>query len=83
MNDKIDVNEIMKELEEKLRKGLSDNKLDATGISRLIGEHLEKAKEKVLQDASELINAEAKPCKNEICKDCGGSLKKTKKGTSH
>lgn len=83
MKDKIDVNEIMKELEEKLRKGLSDNKLDATGISRLIGEHLEKAKEKVLQDASELINEEAKPCENDICKDCGGHLKKTKKGTNH
>ena len=83
MNDKIDVNAIMKELEEKLRKGLSENKLDATGISRLIGEHLEKAKEKVLQDTSELISAETKPCENEICKDCGDHLKKTKKETSH
>jgi hypothetical protein len=83
MSDKIDVNAIMKELEEKLRKGLSDKKLDATGISQLIGEHLEKAKEKVLQDASELINEEVKPCKNEKCKDCGGGLKKTKKETSH
>jgi hypothetical protein len=83
MSDKIDVNAIMKELEEKLRKGLSDNKLDATGISQLIGEHLEKAKEKVLQDASELINKEVKPCEDEKCKDCGGSLKKTKKETNH
>jgi len=83
MNDKIDVSEIMKELEEKLRKGLSDNKLDATGISQLIGEHLEKAKEKILHDASELVNKESKPSENEICKDCGGRLKKTKKGTNH
>lgn len=83
MSNKIDVNTIMKELEEKLRKGLSDKKLDATGISRLIGEHLEKVKEKVLQDTSEMINEEVKPCENEKCKDCGGRLKKTKKETKH
>lgn len=79
MNNKIDVNSIMKELEEKLRNGLKDNKLDATGISQLIGEHLEKAKEKVLQDTSEMITEEVKPSENEKCKDCGGNLKKTKR----
>ncbi len=79
MSDKIDVNAIMKELEEKIKRGLSDKKLDATGISQLIGEHLEKAKEKIMQDASELINEETKPSDNEICKDCGGKLKKQKK----
>lgn len=82
MSKKIDVNAVMNELEEKLRKGLSDGTLDATGISRLIGEHLEKAKEKVMQDSSELINEEAKPSENEFCKDCGSKLKKTKKETS-
>ena len=39
MSKKIDVNAIMNELDEKLRKGLSGGTLDATGISRLIGEH--------------------------------------------
>jgi len=83
MSDKINVNAIMKELEEKLRKGLSEGTLDATGISRLIGEHLEKTKDKVIKDTHELIREEAKPCENESCKDCGGKLKKTKKGTNH
>lgn len=75
---KIDVNSIMKELEEKLSKGLSDGTLDATGISRLIGEHLEKTKEKVIKDTRELIREEAKPSENESCKDCGSKLKKQK-----
>lgn len=79
MNDKIDVSEIMKELEEKLKKGLADKKLDITDISQLIGEHLDKAKEKVLQDTGELIKEEVKPSDDETCKDCGGHLKKTKK----
>ena len=67
MSDKINVNAIMKELEEKLRKGLSEGTLDATGISRLIGEHLEKTKDKVIKDTHELIREEAKPYENESC----------------
>lgn len=82
MNNKIDVSVIMRELEEKLKKGLSGRTLNATDISRLIGEHLDKVKEKVMQDTSELINEEAKPSENESCMDCGSKLKKTKKETS-
>jgi hypothetical protein len=82
MNNKIDVSVIMRELEEKLKKGLSDRTLNATDISRLIGEHLDKVKEKVMQDTSELINEEAKPSENESCMDCGSKLKKTKNETS-
>jgi hypothetical protein len=82
MNNKIDVSDIMKELEEKMRKGLSEGTLDVTGISKLIGEHLEKAKEKVLEDASNVIKSEVKPDTKKECKKCGNSLKKTKKRTS-
>lgn len=82
MNNKINVNDIMKELEEKIRTGLSEKQLDITGISQLIGEHLEKAKEKILNDASEVIKEEVKPCNSETCNDCGKKLKKTKKETN-
>jgi len=79
MNNQIDVSEIMKELEEKIKKGLADKTLDMTGISRLIGEHLEKAKEKVIKDTGEVIDSVVEPCSAESCKDCGTPLKKTKK----
>jgi hypothetical protein len=82
MSEKIDVSEIMKELEDKIKKGLAEKKLDMTGISRLITEHVEKAKEKILQDAGELISGEMEPGENEKCMDCGRDLKKTKKETS-
>jgi len=78
MNDKIDVSEIMRELEEKLKNGLSQKQLDITDISKLIGEHIDKAKGKILKDTSDLIKEESEPCSNETCKDCGGRLKKTK-----
>lgn len=81
MNEKIDVSEIMKELEEKLKNGIKEKKLDITGISRLLSEHMEKAKEKILLDAGELINEEIEPFENKKCPDCGKDLKKTKKGT--
>lgn len=82
MSDKIDVSRIMKELEEKLKNGLNDRKLNITDISLLIGEHLERAKEKVLKDVSELIKEELGPDDNERCKDCEGHLKKTEKETN-
>jgi len=79
MNDKIDVNEIMKALEEKIKKGLAEKRLTVTDISLLIGEHIEKAKEKILEDTSTIIDNESKPCIKTTCKDCGKPLKKTKK----
>lgn len=82
MNDKIDVSEIMKDLEEKLKKGLKEKTLDMTGISRLLSEHVEKAKEKILHDAGVLVSEELEDCKNEKCPDCGKDLKKTKKETN-
>lgn len=82
MNEKIDVSEIMKDLEEKLKTGIKDKKLDITGISRLLSEHVEKAKEKILHDAGELINEETEQYEDEKCPDCGKDLKKTKNETN-
>jgi hypothetical protein len=82
MNSKIDVSVIMKELEDKIRIGLSDKTIDITGISKLIGEHIEKAKEKILLDASNVIKSEVKPDTQNNCKKCGKGLKKTKRKTS-
>lgn len=79
MNNKIDVNDIMKELEEKIKLGLSEKKLNMTNISMLISEHLEKAKEKVLQDAGDIISNEAVSDNQTNCTKCGKGLKKTKK----
>jgi len=79
MNDKIDVSEIMKALEEKIKKGLAEKRLTVTDISLLIGEHMEQAKEKILKDTSTIIDNESKPCNGTTCKDCGKPLKKTKK----
>ena len=79
MNGKIDVSEIMKVLEEKIKKGLAEKRLTVTDISILIGEHIEKAKEKILEDTSNLIDNASTPCNKNICKDCGKPLKKTKK----
>ena len=79
MDNKINVNEIMKELENKLEKGLSEKQLTVTDISILIGEHLEKAKEKILQDTGKLINEKTPSNHENTCKECGGPLKKTKK----
>lgn len=79
MNDKIDVSEIMKALEEKIKKGLAEKRLTVTDISLLIGEHIEKAKEKILEDTSDIIDNESTPCNESNCNDCGKPLKKTKK----
>lgn len=77
MNNKIDVNDIMKNLEEKIKKGLEEKSMDLTDISILINKHIEKAKEKILTDTSNILT-ETKG-ENDICKECGGTLKKTKK----
>ena len=79
MNDKIDVSEIMKELDEKIKKGLAEKRLTVTDISLLIGEHLEKAKEKILEDTGDIVGKEITPSNENNCKDCGKRLKKTKK----
>jgi len=79
MNNRIDVNEIMKELEEKIKSGLSEKRLTLTDISILIGEHIGKAKEKILKDTGELIGEEVPSSNEDTCSDCGGRLKKTKK----
>lgn len=79
MNNRINVNEIMKELEEKIVQGLSEKSLTVTDISILIGEYTEKAKQKVLEDTSEILNTDVKPSDNTSCKECGKPLKKTKK----
>ena len=79
MNDKIDVSEIMKELDEKIKKGLAEKRLTVTDISLLIGEHLEKAKEKILEDTSDIVSKEITPSNESNCKNCGKRLKKTKK----
>ena len=79
MNDKIDVSGIMEALDEKIKKGLAEKRLTVTDISLLIGEHLGKAKEKILEDAGTIIGKETKPSNESKCKDCGKPLKKTKK----
>jgi len=79
LDNKIDINEIMMELEKKLEKGLSEKQLTVTDISILIGEHLEKAKEKVLQDTGKLIKEKTPLNDKNTCNECGGPLKKTKK----
>lgn len=79
MSDKIDVNEIMNELEKKLRKGLSEKQLTVTDISMLVGEYLEKAKEKILEGTGEIINEELPQSVDDTCDNCGKPLKKTKK----
>lgn len=79
MSDKIDVSEIMKALDEKIKKGLAEKRLTVTDISLLIGEHIEKAKEKILEDTSGIIDNKIMPCNETNCKDCGKPLKKTKK----
>lgn len=79
MNNEINVSEIMKSLEEKIKKGLSEKHLTVTDISLLIGEHIEKAKEKILEDTSNIISNESSPSNESNCKDCGKPLKKTKK----
>ena len=78
MNNIIDINEIMRDLEEKIKKGLSEKSLDITGISKLIGEHLEKAKDKVLQNAGDIISNEVIPSTQTDCKKCKNKLKKQK-----
>lgn len=79
MTDKIDVSEIMKALDEKIKKGLAEKRLTVTDISLLIGEHLEKAKEKILEDTGNIVGKESKSSDECNCKDCGNPLKKTKK----
>jgi len=79
MNKKIDVNEIIKELDEKIKKGLAEKSLTVTDISIMLGEHLEKAKEKIINDAGEIIGENKCLISENNCKECGGILKKTKK----
>lgn len=79
MNDKIDVSEIMKALDKKIKKGLAEKRLTVTDISLLIGEHLEKAKEKILEDTGKIVGNESKSSNEKNCNDCGKRLKKTKK----
>ena len=79
MDNTIDVNEIMKELEQKLKQGLSEKRLTITDISKLIGEYTDKAKEKVMKDAGNIITQESSDDLKDTCKDCGGRFKKTKK----
>lgn len=74
----IDVNEIMKELGEKIKLGLAEKRLTVTDISILIGEHLEKTKAKILEDTDKIIKGELEHSNECRCKDCGGLLKKTK-----
>lgn len=78
MNNKIDVTEITKSLEDRLKEGLNSKSLDITDISILIGQHLEQIKEKILKDSGVLISNELNDNKQDVCKDCGSSLKKTK-----
>lgn len=79
MENSIDVSEIMKELDEKIKKGLAEKSITVTDISRMIGEHIEKAKGKIVSDATEIIKNNTEVTLEEKCKDCGGKLKKTKK----
>jgi hypothetical protein len=79
LDNKIDINEIMMELEKKIEKGLSEKQLTVTDISILIGEHLEKAKEKVLHDTGKLIKDKIPLNDENTCCECGRPLKKTKK----
>lgn len=79
MNNEIDINEIMKTLEDKIKKGLAEKSLTVSDISLLIGEHIEKAKEKILADTSNIIENGNKQCNENNCKDCGKPLKKTRK----
>lgn len=79
MSDKIDVNAIMEGLDEKIRKGLSEKQLTVTDISLLIGEHLEKAKKKILEDTGAIISEELPQSVGDTCDGCGRPLKKTKK----
>jgi len=78
MNNRINVNEIMKELEDKIVQGLSEKSLTVTDISMLIGQYTEKATQKVLEDTSEILNTEVKPSDKTSCKECGKPLKKQK-----
>ncbi len=78
MDNRINVNEIMKELEEKIVQGLSEKSLTVTDISMLIGEYTDKAKQKVLEDTSEILNTDVKPSDRTSCKECGKPLKKQK-----
>lgn len=82
MMSDIDVTEIMKHLEEKLKKGLDDETLNITDISRLIGKHLEEAQEKIVKDTADIVNSKMKSDDSELCKNCGETLKKTKKETN-
>lgn len=79
MNNEIDVNEIMKILDQKIKTGLAEKRLTVTDISIMIGKHIEKAKEKILEDAGEIISEKTTPSNDEVCKECGKPLKKTKK----
>lgn len=81
MNKKIDLSEIAKELDDKVKRGIDEGRLDITDISRLIGEHIEKAKEKIMKDVGEIASERVRPEESDICQKCGGALKKTKKRT--
>lgn len=82
MDKKINVDEIMSELEDKIKNGLEKKQLDVTGISQLIGEHLGRTKEKIMKDVSSIVEEKTPPSEDEKCKECGGTLKKTKKRTN-
>jgi len=81
-NAKIDVNDILKHLEERISEGLENKEISLTDISLLMSSAVEDVKKKITSDIEEIVKDKAKDDSVKTCEDCGEPLKKTIKKTN-
>ncbi len=77
-NDKNKVMKVLERFEEELRQGLRECKLTIDDIEKLMGKSLSEIKDSVIEITGEIMAEETKD-EEEICKECGKTLKKNKK----
>ena len=81
--DKVDFEQIMREHEEALQKGISSGSMTIDDIERQIGDSLNKLKDSLLISTEEIIQEEGQSMSDDgsfqDCPLCKKALKKTKK----
>ena len=78
---KIDVNDILKLLEEKITEGLQSEDFSLTDISLLMSSAVADVRKKITSDVEGIIKERTQHTSAKVCENCGEALKKTIKKT--
>jgi len=79
MNNKpaIDVSSVLEHLEQEIKQGIRDGGYTVTDISLAIGDAVSEFKNKVMADVAKIIDEEETGRSDDLCADCGNTVKKT------